>query len=151
MQRFPGFLGAAGALVILFAACGGKVVVDAPSTPGTGGAGGAGGEDPFTAADGPPNPTTDAVTTGSGATCDPAYTCLDAISLDSLEPEKLCPGSDSKALYDALIQCACTDNCADVCADNACAGFDGSEICKECVADSTSGCAGLLNACVNDQ
>jgi hypothetical protein len=151
MHRFPGLLGAAGASVILFAACGGKVVVDAPSSSGAGGDGGA---STFTTADGAPNPTevtVSGVTTGSSGSCDPTYTCFAAISLDSLDPGQLCPGSDSAALHDALLQCACVDACAFECGDTACVGVDGSPSCKECVADPVTGCAEQLNACLEDQ
>ena len=142
MSRVLGLLGAAGAVVILFAACGGKVVVDAPSGAGAGGDGGA---STFTTADGAPNPTS------SSGLCDPTYTCFAAISLDSLDPGKLCPGSDSAAIHDALLQCACVDSCANECGSTACAGVDGSSSCKACVSDPMTGCALQLNACLQDK
>jgi hypothetical protein len=150
VRRFLGFLGAAGALVVLFAACGGKVVVDAPSGSGAGGSGGA---SSFTTADGAPNPTevtVSGVTTGSGVSCDPTYSCLAAISLGSLEPEKLCPGTTSATLYNALQTCACVDACSSECGSTACMGVEGSPICKQCVADPAMGCADELNACLAD-
>ncbi len=141
MHRFPGLLGAAGAAVILFAACGGKVVVDAPSASGAGGDGGASTSEV----------TVSGVTTGSSGSCDPTYTCFAAISLDSLDPGQLCPGSDSAALHDALLQCACVDACAFECGDTACVGVEGSPSCKACVADPMTGCAMQLNACLQDK
>ena len=148
MNRSSGFLGAAGAFGSFFAACGGMVVVDASDTGGAGGTSGT-----FTTADGPPNPTTGvfaSVTTGSGGTCDPAYTCAQAITPPDVDPAKLCPGSLSAALHDALIQCACVDTCAIECGDTACTGVDGSPECKACIQDQTMGCLTQLEACIND-
>jgi len=152
VNRFSGFLGATGAFVIFFAACGGKVVVDAS---GTGGAGGT--STTFTTADGAPDPTTNvsvvassSVTTGSGGSCDPMYTCAEAITPPDIDPGKLCDGSISAALHDALIQCACVDTCAIQCGNSACVGFDGSDSCKACIQDPAMGCAAQLNACAND-
>lgn len=144
MNRFSRFLGAAGALVVSFAACGGKVVVDASDS------GGAGGTSPSTA-DGTPDVVASAsVTTGSGGACDPAYTCAEAITPPDADPGKLCEGSLSAALHEAMIQCACVDACAFECGDTACLGINGSPSCKACIQDPAAGCVTQLEACVND-
>ena len=148
MQRFSCFLGAAGVFVIFFAACGGKVVVDASDTGGAGGTSTA-----VTTADGAPDASvvaSSSVTTGSGGSCDPTYTCVQAITPPDVDPAKLCDGSSSAAFYDALIQCACVDTCAIECGSTACIGIDGSPDCKACIQDPAMGCLPQLDACVND-
>jgi hypothetical protein len=149
VNRFSAFLGAAGAFVILFAACGGKVVVDASDTGGAGGMGSS-----ISTADGAPDTTSvvasAAVTTGSGGPCDPTYTCAEAITPPDVDPGKLCQGSVSAALYDAMIQCACVDACAFECGDTACVGVNGSPSCKACIQDPATGCLPQLEACAND-
>lgn len=146
MNRNSCFLGAAGAFVIFSAACGGKVVVDASGAGGSGGTSGT-----LTSTDA----TTDvsvvsSVTTGSGGSCDPTYTCAEAITPPDVDPGKLCKGSISAAIHDALIQCACVDRCPSECGDTACAGLDGSAICKGCIQDPAFGCLPQLEACAND-
>jgi hypothetical protein len=141
VNRFSGFLGAASALVISFAACGGKVVVDASDT------GGAGGEsNTISTAD----VASSSVTTASGGPCDPAYTCAQAITPPDVDPGKLCEGSSSAALHDALIQCACVERCPIECGNTACVGIDGSASCKACIQDPGFGCLPQLEACVDD-
>lgn len=150
MNRFSGFLGAAGALAICFTACGGKVVVDAS---GSGGAGGT--DNTISTADGTPDPTStggpsSSVTTASGASCDPAYTCAEAITPPGADPGKLCEGSSSAALHDALIQCACVERCPNECGDTACVGIDGSAVCKVCIQDPAFGCMPQVEDCASD-
>ena len=137
--------------LVTVAACGGKVVVDAPSASAAGGAGGT--STTLTTADGAPNTSAFvavSVTTGSGKPCDPTYTCVAAITPPDIDTSKLCEGSVSAALYDALIQCACVDVCAIQCGGNACLGEDGSPSCTACVSDPVMGCSAQFTACAND-
>ncbi len=157
MQPYLGLLGAAGAFVVLFAACGGKVVVESSGASGTGGAGGTGST--FTTADGAPNPTNvtvgvstvaaTSVTTGTGASCEPTYTCAEAITPPEGDPGKLCEGVSAQ-LYDALAQCVCVDACAIECGANTCAGQATSASCNACLTDPVNGCGNEFNACAND-
>jgi hypothetical protein len=164
VKRFLGLLGAAGAIVVLFAACGGKVVVDAQSVSGTGGAGGS--NNTITTSDGTPNPTTSvsvsasvsasvsvvassSVTVGSGMTCDPSYTCVEAITPPAGNAGKLCEGTIDAKLYDALLQCTCADACATQCGGNVCVGFAPGANCNACLQDPVAGCGKQLKACAN--
>lgn len=158
MQRFLGLVGAAGASLVVFAACGGKVVVESSGAAGTGGAGGT--PSAFTTADGAPDPSTSvavvavsavastSVTTGTGTSgCDPSYTCAEAITPTDGDPNKLCYNTLSGNMYYALVQCLCVDKCAIQCAASACAGFDPSATCKVCLQDTVNGCGAPFADC----
>ena len=150
MQRFLGLFGASGALVVLFAACGGKVVVDAAN--GTGGDGGAGGESTTTVYDGPfvsvgPSAVSSGVTTGSGMSC---ATCSQALTEPDVDPSMICSGT-SDALFEELLSCVCDGLCAGVCDNNACMGLPTSDMCNACIIDSSTGCGFELNNCPDDQ
>jgi hypothetical protein len=149
--------------IVPVTACGGKVVVDASNSPGAGGAGGA----PIvmvSTSDGPPNPTTNgivsvavgstsnAVTVGAGGApgCGPTYKCAEAITPPDGDPSKLCPGSDSEALYEELLKCICSGSCAMQCGANLCIGDDASASCNQCVFDTAIGCGIEFNDCAND-
>jgi hypothetical protein len=138
------------------AACGGKVVVEA----GTGGAGGT--TSTASTADGAPEPGTDvatsvvsvgpstSVTTGTGMSCDPAYTCAEAITSPEVNPDKLCDNTLAAKLYFVLVQCTCVDACAIECGNNFCAGSDETTPCKTCIVDPQKGCGNQFNACANN-
>ncbi len=139
-------------------ACGGKVVVEAGTISGSGGAGGT--SSTVSTADGP-GPTTNvatsvvsvgpssSVTTGTGMSCDPAYTCAEAITPPEGNPDKLCDGTLAAKQYFLLIQCICVDACAIECGNNICAGDDASTPCKTCIADPGKGCGNQFNECAN--
>ena len=143
------------------AACGGKVVVEAGATAGTGGAGGT--SSTITTADGTPNPTTDgvttiavsvgpsssAVTTGTGMSCDPTYSCAEAFTPPDGDPSKLCDNTLAAKLYDVLVQCICADICTIECGNNGCIGEDASTPCKSCIVDPGKGCGNQFNDCAN--
>ena len=147
--------------LIAIAACGGKVVVEADPITGTGGAGGS---STFSTADGAPNTTSDgmsivassagpstvAATVGSGMSCDPAYSCAEAITPPEGDAGKLCDGTLAAKLYDVLFQCICGDTCAIECGNNICAGDEASTPCKSCIADTTMGCGSQFTDCVNN-
>jgi hypothetical protein len=154
LQRYLGLFGASGALVVLFAACGGKVVVDAPSATG-GGNGGAGGESSSTIYDGPfsavgPSAVSvvasSGVTTGSGMSC---VTCSQALTDPDADPGNLCQAL-SAPLYNELFGCVCKGLCAKVCGANACMGQAPSDTCSACVSDTSLGCGFELNNCLDD-
>lgn len=163
MQRPAGLLGAATAIVVLFfAACGGKVVVDGASANGEGGAGGSSGstvDGPFSAVAVSSvvsvGVTTvsvggGSVTTGSGMSCS---SCEHAVTGSGkgpmLNPMNLCP--DAQALFDTLIACACTGPCATQCGANLCVGESQSPVCGSCIgAGGPDTCGDELVACVND-
>jgi hypothetical protein len=141
------------------AACGGKVVVDAGTSSGAGGAGGT--ASTVSTADGQ-DPTTDvatsvvsvgpssSVTTGTGMSCDPNYTCAEALTGSDGDPSKLCDGTLAAKLYDVLVQCICADVCAIECGNNACAGDEASTPCKTCIGDPAQGCGNQFNDCANN-
>lgn len=159
MQRLLGLLGAAGACVVLFAACGGKVVVESSGATGAGngGGGGAGGssgtqlDGPFSAvavgvtSAGPV--TSAAVTTGSGA----CVSCSVAANgpIGGVTPT-ICPGADK--LYNDLFVCACAASgaCATQCSATACIGQATPDVCTACLNDPGIGCGIELKNCLNN-
>ena len=157
MQRWLGLLGAAGAGVVLFAACGGKVVVESSGATGAGngGAGGAGGST-STQLDGPFSAiavgvtstaavTTAAVTAGSGASC---VSCNMAASGPINMVAKLCPAAENP--YNDLFVCACAASgaCPTQCSATMCIGEATSNGCIKCLNEPGMGCGVELKNCL---
>jgi hypothetical protein len=122
------------------------------------GTGGAGGEASTTASSTTSTTTTTSTTstttgtttttsTGSGM-CDPAYTCVEAITPMSGDPAMLCAGT-AKTNYDALAACTCTGACAAACKDNECNQLEPSTACKTCLVTPTTGCKTQYDACTS--
>lgn len=106
------------------------------TTTSTGSAGGAGGG-------------TSATGTSTGtAMCNPTYTCVEAIAQGTGDPAELCEGP-ALTEFNALADCTCKGNCADICKDNACAQLDPSAECKACLSTPTTGCGKEFDACIN--
>ncbi|MEP7122750.1 MAG: hypothetical protein ABJE95_17630 [Byssovorax sp.] len=159
MERFLGLLGAAGASLVLFAACGGKVVVDSTgATSGdstTGGNGGAGGFSSASALDGPFSAAavtsvvavgvTSGGTTGSGMPC---IQCAAAAMNPAVNTADICP--DAVGLYKDLFACMCAGPCATQCSANVCIGQVMSGQCSACVANTGDGCGVQLGSCLSD-
>ena len=156
MQRLLGLLGAAGASVVFFVACGGKVVVESSGATGAGN-GGAGGssssqlDGPFSAvavgvtSAGPV--TSVSVTTGSGMSC---TTCSAAAANPLIMPDNLCPAAQT--LYKDLFVCACAASgaCSTQCSATACIGQATPDVCTSCLNDPGIGCGVELKNCLNN-
>lgn len=160
MQSYPRLLGAAGAAVVLIAACGGKVVVESTgATSGdstTGGNGGAGGVSSASAPDGPFSAVavgvtsagqvgSTGITTGSGMSCLP---CAKAAMDPAVNTGDICP--DAVPLYKDLFGCMCAGACATQCSANICIGQAMSGQCSACVANVGDGCGFQLDNCLSD-
>jgi hypothetical protein len=63
-------------------------------------------------------------------------------------PALFCDGS--AALFNNLINCACSGACSATCVDTFCPGNPASNDCASCIADVSLGCGNQLNACAND-
>jgi hypothetical protein len=79
--------------------------------------------------------------------CDPAYTCVEAISQMTGDPALLCDGP-ARMNFDALAACTCSGACAASCTDNACMQLEPSAPCKTCLVTATTGCKKEYDACV---
>jgi hypothetical protein len=156
VQRFPCLVAAAGAALVLFAACGGKVVVESPgATGGGGGAGGAGDgstgsmvfDGPFSAvAVGPTSAGqvgSSGVTVGSGPSC---VSCAQAASQLAVNANDICP--EAAPLYNDLFACACAGACATQCSATACIGQATPDVCSNCLGDPGQGCGLELKKCL---
>lgn len=113
---------------------------DATTTTSSGG--GAGGEDPGTGGGGG---------AGGGEECvENVEDCQGCSSMyTGGMPQNLCICSGPPAsadIFAALVDCTCT-NCADFCADNACAGSFPSDECQACITDQ---CGEEDAACMDD-
>jgi hypothetical protein len=139
------FLFLASVGVVLAAACGGKVVVDA-----TGGAGGIGGASTTAST----TATTTAVTVGCGtvasgvggngstSNCETCNTFLTS----GPNGQGLCGAS--QGLFDALRNCACSSNsCITECGASLCENAASSADCTSCVMTS---CTSQQDACLGD-
>jgi hypothetical protein len=145
----------------VLASCGGKVIVDGLPPSGAGGAGtGGAGSATTTNSSASSNANTTAVgntgstgpgqtSTGSGPSCDPTYSCAEAIT-PSGDPKLLCPGTPSNDLYQALLKCTCGGPCAAACAASACLGQVPTPSCIKCVQDPGVGCGNEFKICAND-
>src|SRR3954470_5634023 len=96
--------------------CGGKVIVDGLAPNGTGGAGGAGQTSSTSSTTSSTHGSTGVavassstgqMTTGTGGSCDPKYTCAEAITPPIGNPQMLCSGSVADIAFQALLKCTC--------------------------------------------
>jgi hypothetical protein len=139
----------AGALSVLSAACGGKVVIE-DGFSGSGGAGGSSSSTP-TSNVGTTVVSATVVTVGQGPNAVTAVTSgpMDCVGcaefLTNGSNGVLCP--ESGQLYDALLGCVCKEACIPQCSDNACSGGQGTDDCTSCVQKL---CQDEFNACAND-
>lgn len=143
-MNHPSLLVTTLAVAILFIACGGKVVVEAPGASGDGGAGGSTAAAPPSTSDGATNPT-NATSTGTAMTCS-TQGCYNAIT-NPIPPGLLCDDVAEKA-YTAFKSCVCADTCQSSCAANDCIGMPISPPCKACIEDAVNGCGKELDFCV---
>lgn len=155
MQRFPDLVVAAGASLVVFAACGGKVVVESSGASGSGGAGGSSTasavlDGPFSAVAVVAVASTSAgdvgssgITTGSGMSC---VSCAQAATDLAVTTSDVCPGA--QPLYDDLFACACAGACATQCSATACIGQATPDVCTKCLGDPEGGCGAQLQKCL---
>jgi hypothetical protein len=112
--------------------CGGKVVLDATAS----GEGGAGAGPGIVLSNGP------APNVNNTSSCDPAYTCAEAVASGG-DPALLCHTGKEAQFFVGLVWCACKATCAAACS-SACAGAMTGSVCIECL---NADCAVELAAC----
>lgn len=131
--------------ILLYGACGGKVVLEEGYSAGMGGSGGAGGAIINSASHsgaGAGNSAGTFASTGS-VTPVPCARCAEFIT-NAQAP--LCP--DSEPIYKKLYACVCGGPCAMSCLDNYCANT--GKITDSCAQCAVNACNDAFNACVND-
>jgi hypothetical protein len=82
--------------------------------------------------------------------CDANYKCAEAITPPNGDPTKLCDGTVSAMLYDALSKCTCMGACAQDCGASACVQKPADAVCDTCIHDTAAGCGKEFNECSND-
>lgn len=136
-------------MIMLYGACGGKVVLEESYSAGVGGAGGAGGV-PVNSANstvqsgsGAGNSTGSFASTTSGSPPPPCATCAEYITNPGVP---LCP--ESEQIFKVFYTCLCAGPCAMQCQDNYCS--NAGKISDSCANCAYGVCKQEFNACVND-
>lgn len=135
-------------MIVLYGACGGKVVLDEGYQGGVGGMGGAGGaiinsaNSAAQSGSGAGNSTGAFTSAGSGTPI-PCATCSEYISNSSAP---LCP--ESEEIFKLLYTCVCAGPCAMQCQDNYC--NNPNQLVDSCAKCVFNVCKNEFNACAND-